>query len=253
MSTEKKKHHRFTDRTGEKHYTKQGYLLEIICYRNCNDLDVKLDNIIIYNKTYSSVILKEIQNPFHPNMNGVGYVGIGTYRMTEDGKHTKYYQCWSDMFTRGYSNKYKERHPSYKDVTVCEEWYNFQNFAKWFEQNYIEGFELDKDILVKGNKVYSPETCCFLPHEVNSLIIKCDRKRGTYPLGVSRVRDKFLANFTKNMKRTNIGTFDTVGEAFQAYKTEKEKYIKEVADKWKDKIDPRVYQALIIYKIEIID
>ena len=117
----------------------------------------------------------------------------------------------------------------------------------------MQGWELDKDILFKGNKIYSPETCCFIPREINQIFPKRDLKRGEYPIGVTRKRGKFSAQLSTKDFNKNLGVFNTPEEAFQAYKSAKESYIKEVADKWKDQIEPRVYQAMYNYQVEITD
>ena len=123
--------------------------------------------------------------------------------------HRKAYQAWSNMLTRGYSKKYKNERTTYKDVTVCEEWHNFQNFAKWFEENYIEGWHLDKDILVKGNKVYSEGACCFVPPEINNLFTKADRIRGKYPIGVyeDKQAGKFKVRISVEGKQKHVGRY----------------------------------------------
>lgn len=72
-------------------------------------------------------------------------------------------KIWYGMFTRCYNPNYHAVEPTYKDACVCEEWWTASNFKKWFDENYVEGYQLDKDILVKGNKVYGPNTCCFVP------------------------------------------------------------------------------------------
>ena len=139
------------------------------------------------------------------------------------------------------------------DCTVDERWHNFQNFAEWYYDNYIEGYHLDKDILFKGNKIYSPETCCFVPQEINKLFTKRQSKRGDYPIGVISNKKRFISIFTKEKKIFYLGSFATPEEAFIAYKTEKENRIKEIANKWKGLISDKVYQALINYQVEITD
>ena len=118
-----------------------------------------------------------------------------------------------------------------------------------------EGFQLDKDILVKGNKVYSEDTCCFVPAEINYLIIKANRIRGKYPIGIyeDKQAGKFKVRISVGGKQKHIGRYYCEKEAFYAYKQAKEAYIKEVAEKWKDKIDPKVYDALMQYDVEITD
>jgi len=119
--------------------------------------------------------------------------------------------------------------------------------------NYERDFHLDKDILVKGNKVYSPETCCFVPVEINILLIKNNSKRGNLPIGVSKNGNKFQATISKGVIREHLGTFEISEEAFEAYKIAKEVYIKELADKWRGQITEQTYQALINYKVKIND
>jgi hypothetical protein len=118
-----------------------------------------------------------------------------------------------------------------------------------------EGFCLDKDILSKGVKEYSEQNCVFVPQEINKLLNKHKIHRGEYPIGVSKYKDKrFMAGFSGNGIRNNcLGYFDTPEEAFAAYKTAKEQYVKTVAEKWKHKIDPRVYQAMLNYQVNVTD
>lgn len=185
---------------------------------------------------------------------GLGFVGNGNFNRRNNRQA---YDMWSSLIRRANSLRYKEDFNSYSKVIACEEWHNFQNFAEWFYNNYdfdkYKGFELDKDILIKGNKVYSPETCCFVPKEINYLFTKRQNKRGDYPIGVTFKDNKFRATSTQNRKQIFLGYFDTPQEAFDAYKLSKEQYIKEVADKWRDLIDPRVYQAMYNYEVEITD
>ena len=114
---------------------------------------------------------------------------------------------------------------------------------------------LDKDILVKGNKVYSPQTCCFVPQEINVLLTNCRKRRGECPIGVSfiKAKQKFSVSLAYDGKNKTIGHFDNPLEAFNAYKKAKELRIKELADKWKEQLEPRVYEALYNYKVEITD
>ena len=119
----------------------------------------------------------------------------------------------------------------------------------------LSGWHLDKDILIKGNKVYSKDSCCFVPREVNMLLIKSDKSRGEWPVGVGfyKQNGRFQSNLRINGKSQHLGYFTTPEEAFFAYKAAKEAYIKAVAEKWKHQLDERVYQALIKYTVEITD
>jgi len=169
------------------------------------------------------------------------------------------YRRWVAMLHRCYGN-FSKKHPTYSVCSVCEEWLVFSNFEKWFEENYKEGYELDKDLLSgKDNKVYSPETCCFLPQRINKLILTNKGRRSNI-IGSSKKGDKwesFLSALDKDGKkiRVHIGYFDSPQEAFAAYKRTKESYIKEVAQEYYDnnEITEKVYNALMNYKVEITD
>lgn len=184
-------------------------------------------------------------------------IGINDYkgRISEHGTLIPSYQCWVGMLTRCYDYKTHKKRSSYEDCYVCDEWKFFSNFKEWFDEHYVEGWHLDKDILVKGNKIYSPDKCCFVPCEINVLFVKSDKKRGKYPIGVSycKERGNFYVAVSINRSRTFIGRYSTKQEAFEAYKKAKEENIKRIADKWKDKIDSRVYKAMYNYKVEVDD
>ncbi|AMR57359.1 putative restriction endonuclease [Pseudomonas phage vB_PsyM_KIL3b] len=97
-----------------------------------------------------------------------------------------FYNRWYAMIKRCYSEKELKKHPEYRDKYVCSEWLLFSNFKAWMETQDWKGKHLDKDLLVQGNKVYSPETCVFVPAWLNSLLTDSEAKRGDLPLGVSR-------------------------------------------------------------------
>lgn len=239
------------NRVGEKHITKEGYEIEIIEYISAINCTIQFDNrVIIKNIQYGHIKNGVIKNLYHKSVCGVGYLGVGKY---SNKTHPKIYTTWNNMFKRCYDLKLQEKRPTYKGCFIIEEWQSFQNFAKWYGENFREGFDLDKDILVKGNKIYSPETCAFVPREINSLLTKHEAKRGKYPIGVCKVGGKFQALININGKRVNLGYFYIPKEAFLAYKTAKEKQIKEVAEKHKNQITKPTYKALINYQVEITD
>ena len=188
---------------------------------------------------------------------GVGFCDVKYSVNLDNGSIMPSYNTWHDMLKRCYSEKLHKKEPAYIGCSVCDEWKYFSNFKDWFDSNYVEGYALDKDILVKGNKVYSPETCCFVPKGLNSLLTNRKNHRGKYPLGVSKASysDNYEAAVYKNGKRVHIGTFKTIEEAFNAYKVAKEAYIKEDATKYYNdgKIAKNVYEALMRYKVEITD
>ena len=168
------------------------------------------------------------------------------------------YHIWHHMLRRCYNQDKKMK--SYYDCRVCDDWLVFSNFHKWFTSilsEYKTGYQLDKDILIKGNKVYSPETCCFVPQQINLLLVNHKRDRGEFPLGVQKqtCSENFMVRLMKYGSVEYVGTFNSVEEAFYAYKQAKEAHIKEVAQKYYDegKITKRVYDALMRYEVEITD
>jgi hypothetical protein len=130
------------------------------------------------------------------------------------------YRKWVQMLARVYCPKYQAKQPTYKKVTVCTEWLTFSNFAKWYEEYYVEGYHLDKDIKVKGNTVYSPDTCLFVPHAINNLILDNSSFRGEFPLGVSfhKPTSKYRADVTVDGKQKYLGGYVTPELAHTAYK-----------------------------------
>lgn len=222
------------NRVGEKHVNMQGCGMEIIFYISAKDCTIRFDDgTIIEHVRYEHIKNKQIRNPNCPNVYGIGYVGIGCYKTKFEGKDTKIYTRWHGMFKRCYASNTGE---SYKDCFVDERWHNFQNFAKWYEDNFklhMRGWQLDKDILLKRNKIYSPTTCCFVPQIINSIFIKNNNRRGDLPIGVGKHQRKMIATVYKYGKKNYLGTYDTIEEAFQSYKVAKESYIVEVAEEWK--------------------
>jgi hypothetical protein len=111
----------------------------------------------------------QVKDYLSPSVCGVGFMGAGRYKAKIKGKLTRPYQTWISMMKRCYNIKTQARHPTYIGCTVCTEWHNFQNFANWHKCNYIDGFHLDKDTLICGNKEYSPTACCFISQGENTI------------------------------------------------------------------------------------
>lgn len=231
-------------RVGEKILTSEGYWIEIIEYLCALNCTIQFeDGLKIYNISYRHIRYGNFKNPYHTSVQGMGYFGVGSY----NSQKSKSYMVWANLFQRCYNKEYQEKYPTYKGCSVDPHWHNFQNFAAWFEENYIDGFELDKDILVKGNKIYSSKTCCFVPREINAMFKTKNTKRDL-PTGVSKHGSKYQSFITKNSKNTFLGTFNTIEEASEKYREVKESYVRELAEKWKDKLTTEVYNILINYK-----
>lgn len=255
------------DRTGEENINNFGSKMVITRYKSCKDIDVYFPeyNWTAKNVQYTAFKKGNIKCPYEPRVYGKGYLGEGRYKAWENGKHTQCYKTWQHMLERCYDNKYKEKHPTYVDCEVCNEWHNFQNFAEWYYNNYYdvddETMCLDKDILNKKNKIYSPNNCIFVPHNINVLFVKSDKTRGEYPIGVDyhkntnkfRARCSIYDHQTKTYKNKHLGFYDTINEAFKIYKKFKEYYIKKVANYYKGQIPAKLYDTMYNYEVEIDD
>ena len=163
------------------------------------------------------------------------------------------------MLQRCYSDTLKKKYPTYEGCEVSDNFKYYEYFYEWCHKQIgfgNEGFHLDKDLLIRGNKVYSESTCVFLPQEINSLLTKRTSLRGNHLIGVywDKTHKAFIALVNKNKgKQEHLGYFNTEIEAFKAYKTAKESFIKEQANKWKSQIDSRAYKALMKYTVNIDD
>ena len=253
------------DRTGEERLNTFGSKMIIKKYRKAIDIDVYFPEYdwIFEHATYGKFKKGEIKCSYEPRTLGVGYLGEGKYKTRENGKVHKYYKIWHGMLTRCYDPKFHEKRPTYDGCKVEDYLLNFQHMCEWLENNYYEipGEQmcLDKDILCKGNKIYSRETCIFVPKRINNLFVKSDNRRGDDPIGVS---DLPSGNYQVNCsngygKLIPLGTYSTKEEAFQAYKEYKEKVIKEVIDSYEGKIPEPFYsrlkEAMYNYEVEIDD
>ena len=187
-----------------------------------------------------------------PVMCGIGYRGSENVDCTCES-----YLRWHDMLSRCYNAKFHERQPQYKGCKVCVEWLNYMNFKVWYDSHkYGDGrLDVDKDILYKGNTVYSPETAVLVPHEINTLLINCRGNRGDLPVGVyfDKDRNKYRAEMNFMGKNKKLGRYDTPEEAFAKYKEYKEKFIKDIAEKYIERLPFKVYEAMMSWEVEITD
>jgi hypothetical protein len=169
---------------------------------------------------------------------------------TKTGIFSPAFTCWQNIKRRCFSNKFHEDFPTYKDCEIHPDWYNFQVFAKWFYENNVKGFQLDKDLLVPGNKVYGPDTCCFLPSIINTQF-QYRSKKSEYGLGVSKDCNKYYIDILENIgdkKRVRV-TFDELVDAQNAYKDYKESLIRKLTEIFKEQLPHNVYNILINFKV----
>ena len=256
--------HIYKQRIGETKINKQGCLMKVIDYIDNRNVIIEFQDDFHERVkcTWSNFENGRIKNHYAPYVYGVGIIGT-KYPSVINENRTKEYTAWHSMMTRCYTN-YKECYRTYKDARVCNEWLNFENFYEWLhdQPNFdkwvlLNDGVVDKDIIIKGNKLYSPETCCLVPQSVNALFLKADRIRGKYPIGVTyKSRDNvFEAQCNFNGKETYLGRRSTPEQAFLLYKHHKESYIKQVAQEEysKGNITKQCYEAMMNYEVEIDD
>ena len=231
--------------------------VEVLEYINSKEVVIKFLNTgCVVTEPLSSIKSGHIRDTSLPTTCGVGFIDLEGASIGRN--MTPVYSTWNAMMTRCYNENLRVKHPTYEDCTVSESFKYLSRFKDWYG-NQIghdqEGWHLDKDILVKGNKIYSEETCCFVPPEINSALVTSGSRRGMFSQGVTYncTKTRYRARIQRGNKWKSLGTYDTPEEAFAAYKPIKEAHIKSLANKWKDQIDVRVYDALMNWTIEITD
>lgn len=169
-----------------------------------------------------------------------------------DGKQVwcPYYRAWKRMLERAYCPKCHARYPTYTGVTVCKEWHSFMAFRAWMETQDWEGKHLDKDIIAPGNKVYSPDTCVFVPQALNLLLTDRAGGRGEWPIGVSwnKASNKFCGYIKEGGEKRHLGYFTCPHEAHMAWSKAKVRLIRDAA---REQDDPRVYAGLMRHAARI--
>lgn len=241
---------------GKVYSTNSGGDCQIISYVNNDKVRVRFLDKYKHEVTtnLSNIRNGEVKNPYAPKIQGIGFIGVGIHKSRLDSAINPTYRVWTDMITRVYRAEDGKTNKSYSDVTVCEEWHNFQNFAEWYEGNYFYGlgYHLDKDILSEGSKVYSPKTCCLIPREINNLFVTKDRGASKYPQGVSYDKQRWKFKFQMGTGENRVSKrFDSIEEATYAYKESKEEYVRRVVRRWEGLIDESVFNKLIIWEFEI--
>lgn len=198
-----------------------------------------------------------VKSPFFPIVAGVGYLGVGKFSPSTSGDTTLEYNTWVGLLHRCYSEKRKVKEVTYQDKLVNSIWHNYQNFAEWCQTATgfgSDGWELDKDIIVPGNKVYGPETCAFVPKEINLIIKSSGQISSSGCIGVHwcKSENKFRAQLHKNGEQVILGRFKDKEDAFICYKINKEAHVKERANFYKSLIDERVYNSLMSWEVDNI-
>lgn len=246
------------ERIGKEFINKWQESFIIINYSNANNIMIEFANGYKKKVTWQQIQNKQCETPYSRIIQDIGYHGEGKYNYTE---YKNIYYHWEGMLRRCYNKKYQDKKPTYIGCQVCDEWLSFQNFAQWYEENYyeIEGEEmnLDKDILVKGNKIYSPSTCIFVPKRINGLFTNKKLHRGDLPIGITKMNDNrkkpYQASCCDGYGNRVKMYFTSVHEAFLWYKFNKELVIQGIANEYKNVIPIELYEAMYRYEVEVTD
>lgn len=214
---------------------------------------------------YKHIKSGSIKDVYHPIIYGVGYIGDGTYPVKKRSEilAVKCYSIWIGMLNRCYNDNVTERNSTYYDkIKACNDWLCYQNFAYWYFPSYYElpndeMICIDKDLLSRYfniEPIYSPNTCCLLPESINRLLLTRKKSRGDCLIGVYRnsrenTSKPFCSSFSCDGNTKTLGLFRTEMEAFLAYKNAKENRIKQLADLYRQYINPIVYEALYSYEV----
>lgn len=191
-----------------------------------------------------------VRDPYARNYYGVGYIGdeVKYYRGLRS------YDVWKHMMERCYWELASKKFPSYIGCTVCEEWQCYKVFKLWYEsQPNNDNGELDKDLLIRGNKIYSPYTCTLVPYEVNIGLQTRRVNSGDYPVGVyyKKANRNYIAQLALgNGVQKHLGSFDTPTAAASVYKRAKEAQVRGFAAKYVDRLTPPAIAALLEWELE---
>lgn len=230
-------------KVGERYDTSFG-VVEVIEKYTLNRYKVRFEDGYEKITTAKSIQEGKVKNPYKPHVKGVGFIGEGKYKCRNGDNYCPEYEIWNGILKRCYSEKFHEGHPTYKGCSVASEWHNFQVFAEWLnnQPNYGKNYELDKDFLKLGNKIYSPEFCRLIPQEVNAVFTGSENTlKGVH---WCKTKNKYIVQChigektaTGNPKQSYFGAFDDLATAREVYKKHKTEKVLEVLSKYDD-IDP---------------
>ena len=227
-----------------------GHPYEIVEYKSAQNITIKIkeprEHLVVV--TGSNLARGNVYNKYRiSTMNGV----FGDAKVDSS---SKCYRTWVSLLRRVYRSP--EHVVAYKDCIICEDWHYLEKFEQWVEQQvYQESWQLDKDLLVKGNKTYAPEFCVFIPKEINTFLTNRYNHRGEWPVGVTyhtRI-SKWQATCNRDGKSVYLGVFTSPEEAFSAYKKEKEDFAKVLAGRWKGIVDDKVIEKLMEFEVKDTD
>lgn len=237
---------------GQTYPTREGGEVKVLEYISSENVIVEHQGIVKYTVRSSSVVIRRgnLKDRYRRSICKVGYIGIGAY---SSAKRSKTYKTWVGVIERCYlvGSDGKHRYPSYADCSVSEEWHNFQNFAEWYEaQEKGEGWQIDKDILVVGNRIYSKETCCVVPSQINTLTNNnTPTGKSELPVGVATYRGRFQAKMRMRGVKIGLGTFDTKEEAHERYCECKYAHIRDLIENEYAYLREDIKKALLNWRV----
>jgi|GEM_PF-772042 len=238
---EKKETEYKKNKVGEIHESNSYGKVEIIEQISAKNMKIRFleDGTTLDNQQYGRIVRGQVKNSYKRIYYGVGYIGVGKYNSSDKEAYKK----WQNMLQRCYDKEYHIKHPSYKKAVICDEWCNFQIFAEWFKERYdpqiMRGWALDKDLFSGDIKIYSPDTCCFIPQIINSLLIHIH----TTPK-VTDIKGRYYTKIHKRAKVLRFSVFDEKGEAISQYKDEKRKYAVEILSQYSSLLPDKVVDKI---------
>lgn len=220
--------------------------VEVLKYRGCRSIDIRFLNTgTVVTTTSSRLCDGGVRDRYAATVYGRGF--IGEERTKVKGKTLPAYLAWSNMMTRCYNPKYHERFPTYRGCKVSKDWFSFKTFKGWWEGNHVEGYELDKDLLGDG-KLYSEQTCAYIPAPLNMLLVSNYRQRGDCVLGVTLQNSGYYhAQVNKGNGTVSLGLFTSEIAAQEAYVNGKRLYTNSLLFSLygEGKISSRVWRSVV--------
>lgn len=233
---------------GKEFENKLGEKCFVIDYKSSKEVVVMFYDGYYTTTQMSNIRKGAVKNPFSEQGKFLGF-GVADVKVSTKSPLYKYRRLWEAMITRVHSKADK----AYHNVTVSQDWAMLSTFLEdiksfsGYDRVLTDGWVLDKDILSVNDKIYSKDTCCFVPPEINSLLVNMDKPKGNHPLGVHfcNREGKFVAQMHTKTTTKHIGYFSCPSKAHTAYKCEKQQYINRIVELYKDALDTKVYRALL--------
>lgn len=242
-------------KVGDTFLTKRCGICTVIEYVSYTEVYVKFEDGTIVKARVQSLEKGHCRNLNSKLVLGVGINDMLGAEKTKD--FIKLRQMWFGILQRCFSAQLMESRPTYKGCKVSESWLRLSNFIKDiksienYEKSLTEGWQLDKDLLSNWSKLYSKDTCCFIPRSLNLILSSYPKKLNGLPKGVKLSKGgKYFAIIQKEGKKIFLGSYDSVEEASRVYNIAKKEYLLNIADSIKDVVPENVYKALVNFNLE---